>query len=145
MFHYRQVQFGLASLVAFVPVAVGGVLMAALGLTAPGIVLSVASVLLVLLFGWMRVDVVPGIVRLRFGLGLIRKTVAAADIEQIGIGTDPWYYGWGIRLTPYGVLYRVSGTDTVHLRLRSGRIVGIGSPRPQALAEAIDAARRSPT
>jgi len=142
MVHYRQVQFGLASLVAFVPVAVGGVLMAALGLTGPGIALAVASVLLVLLFGWMRVDVVRGSVRVRFGLGLIHTTVPTADIRQIGIGTDPWYYGWGVRLTPYGVLYRVSGTDTVHLRLESGKIVGIGSANPQGLAEAIDAARK---
>jgi hypothetical protein len=52
-----------------------------------------------------------------------------------------WYYGWGIRITPRGWLYNVSGLDAVELALKNGKCVRIGSDEPHALARAIDHAR----
>jgi len=48
-----------------------------------------------------------------------------------------WYYGWGIRLTPHGVLYNVSGFYAVELRLRTGKEFRIGTDVPQELDAAI--------
>jgi hypothetical protein len=49
----------------------------------------------------------------------------------------PWYYGWGIRLTPYGWLWNVSGTGGVELRFEDGGRFRVGSDEPDRLADAI--------
>lgn len=54
------------------------------------------------------------------------------------------YGGWGVRYSPFGRgwAYNVSGNRGVHLVLSNGRRVLVGSRRPEALADAINAARR---
>jgi hypothetical protein len=52
------------------------------------------------------------------------------------------YLGWGIRYTPWaGWAINLSGDRGVQLRLASGRRVLLGTPDPEALAAAINAAR----
>ena len=52
------------------------------------------------------------------------------------------YLGWGIRYTPWaGWAINLSGARGVQLRLASGRRVLLGTPNPEALADAINAAR----
>ncbi len=50
---------------------------------------------------------------------------------------NPWYYGWGIRLTPLGWLYNVSGLSAVDVVLEDGRHVQIGTDQPEALERAL--------
>lgn len=75
-----------------------------------------------------------------FGIGLVRKKVALADIA----GCEPirirWWYGWGIHLTPYGWLYNVAGWDAVVITLRNGRKFALGTDDPDGLVAAIRAA-----
>jgi hypothetical protein len=75
-----------------------------------------------------------------FGIGLVRKKVALADIA----GCEPirirWWYGWGIHLTPYGWLYNVAGWDAVAITLRNGRKFALGTDDPDGLVAAIRAA-----
>jgi hypothetical protein len=54
------------------------------------------------------------------------------------------YGGWGVRYSPFGRgwAYNVSGNRGVQLVLANGRRVLVGSRRPEALADAINAARR---
>jgi hypothetical protein len=54
----------------------------------------------------------------------------------------PWYYGWGIRLTPRGMMLSVSGFHTVQITLRTGKKYLIGTDVPQELEEAIGQAIR---
>ena len=51
---------------------------------------------------------------------------------------NEWYYGWGVRLTPYGWMFNVSGLDAVELTFESGKRFRIGTDRP---GEVIDAMR----
>jgi hypothetical protein len=76
-------------------------------------------------------------VRLRYGVGLIRKTIRLEDVRSCREVRNPWYVGWGIRLAPSGVIWNVSGFDAVELALASGKRFRIGTDEPAALAAAI--------
>jgi hypothetical protein len=89
----------------------------------------------------LTVTVTEDTLRIRFGpVGLIRKSWPLADIVSVMAVTNPWYYGWGIRFTPHGPLYNVSGYGAVEVRLISGKTFRIGTGEPDALCTAIEKA-----
>jgi hypothetical protein len=75
-----------------------------------------------------------------FGPGLVRRTIPLADIVSASVVTNPWWYGWGLRLVPGGWSWSVSGRSAVELRLRSGRLFRVGTDDPVSLHAAISAA-----
>lgn len=77
-----------------------------------------------------------------FGSGVIRKRFRVEDIRTARSVRNPWYYGWGIRLTPQGWLFNVSGFDAVELELNSNRKFRIGTDEPHRLRAAIHTARQ---
>jgi len=80
--------------------------------------------------------------RIRFGpVGLVRKSWPVSEITLVKTVTNSWYYGWGIRVTPYGPLYNVSGYEAVEVQLFSGKAFRIGTDEPEALKTAIEKAR----
>ena len=95
-------------------------------------------VLVLLLFGSLTVEVSGGDLRIRFGIGLIRKRWPLDGIESCRPVRNLWIYGWGIRKIPGGWLYNVSGLDAVELKLKSGKMVRIGTDEPQALSAALE-------
>jgi hypothetical protein len=140
--HYRHTQIGWVIL---------GVLAAIGVLVAPrlpeggfgiagGPLLAVLAVVL-LLFSTLTVEIDPEAIRLRFGVGLIRKRFDLAEVRGWAAVRNPWYCGWGIRLRPGGVLWNVSGYDAVELTLADGRRFRIGTDEPDALVAAIARAR----
>ena len=72
-----------------------------------------------------------------FGPGFWKKTYLLSDIESVEQVRNSWIFGWGIRLTPHGWLYNVSGLDAVQVQLRSGRKFRIGTDDPQGVISAI--------
>jgi hypothetical protein len=78
----------------------------------------------------------------RCGPGLIRRTVALSEVRAAGIVRKGWYYGWGLRVTPRGPLWRVSGLDAVELDLGRARWL-IGTDDPEGLLAAMKGARAS--
>ena len=54
-------------------------------------------------------------VRLFFGMGIIRRTIPRQRIAQAEQVRNSWWYGWGIRLTPHGWMWSISGLDAVEL------------------------------
>lgn len=112
--------------------------------TAMWVMLMVCGILLVALalFHALTVEVRHGQLRIRFGIGLIRKTIAVKEIEQVETARNRWWYGWGIRLTPHGWLFNVSGLDAVQIRLRNGRAYRIGTDEPDKLCAAIEEAMK---
>jgi len=108
-----------------------------------GSVVAVALALVLLLFSSLTVRVDAEHVALRFGPGLIRKRFRTTLILEAVPVRNRWWYGWGIRLTPHGWLFNVSGLDAVELRMADGRSYRIGTDEPQALAGAITAARKA--
>lgn len=90
-----------------------------------------------LLFSTLTVIIRDEVLEIRFGPGLIRKKLHLKDIESCQVVRNPWYYGWGIHLTPHGWLYNVSGFSAVEIRLKSGKKYRVGTDVPHELEKAI--------
>lgn len=101
---------------------------------------SIALGMVLLLFHSLTVSVSKDFIRLRFGIGWIRKNFAVADVKSARVVRNRWWYGWGIRITGHGWLYNVSGLDAVEIQLKSGSKSRIGSDQADRLAAAIQAA-----
>src|SRR5690606_1203315 len=97
--------------------------------------------LTLLLFATLTVRVTEDAIAIAFGLGIVRKRFALADVQDARAVRNRWWYGWGIRRIPGGWLYNVAGLDAVELRLASGRTVRIGTDEPERLLAAIRQAR----
>jgi len=134
---YRHTQIGwvmIGSTLVVLPVIVIGIsAQHANLLTVPLCVIALA----LLLFGTLTVAVDPTRLSLRFGIGVIRKRIALGDIRSFSAVRNPWYWGWGIRFTPVGRLYNVSGLSAVDLLLRSGRHIRVGTDEPDVLVDAL--------
>ena len=108
---------------------------------AAGFPLLLVTVLTLLVFSALTVEVDAEAIRLRFGVGLVRKRIPLAEVKAWREVRNPWYTGWGIRLGPGYVLWNVSGRDAVELALASGRCFRVGTDEPAALAAALASAR----
>jgi len=89
------------------------------------------------LFSTLTVMIAESTLEIRFGLGIIRKKFHLKDIESCQVVKNPWYYGWGIRLTPHGWLYNVSGFYAVEIKMKTGKKYRIGTDVPTDLEKAI--------
>jgi hypothetical protein len=99
----------------------------------------VIALLGALTFGSMTIEVDHERLRFWFGPGWIGRSIALRDIQSWTAVTNPWWYGWGIHLTPHGWLYNVGGRGAVQLELRDGRRLRVGTDEPVRLHEAITA------
>ena len=97
------------------------------------IMLGIPLVVL-LLFGSLTVRVFSDRIKLHFGIGAPWFTIDLRDALGYRVVRSPWYYGWGIRMIPGGVLLNASGFDAVELRMDGGRLIRIGTDEPRALA-----------
>lgn len=120
-----------------------GVLVAAYETSWHPLALAVLAIpaLVLLLFHSLTVEVTDEMVRAYFGVGLASFEFKLGDIESVSVVRNRWYYGWGIRITPRGWLYNVSGLDAVELALKNGKFVRIGTDEPHKLVRAIESAR----
>ena len=142
MLIYKHRQIGTLVLVAL---GFGVVLTATVLILVPvqRVVLDLLLVILLLcifLFWALTVEVTEDKLVVSFGSGVIRKGFRLEDIHGARTVRNPWYYGWGIRLTPHGWLFNVSGFDAVELELRNNRKFRIGTDDPQQLLAAIQRA-----
>ena len=99
---------------------------------------SAVVALACLMFYGMTSTVSDEEVVISFGIGLIRKRIPLSRIMKAESVRSPWYYGWGIRLIPNGMMFNISGSYAVELRFNdSDRIFRIGSKKPSVLREEI--------
>jgi hypothetical protein len=134
---YRHTQIGYLTLVVMLVAALG---IFGLGARSPLPVTVIVAVLLIIsaaLFSSFTVEVSDGELRFHFGPGFWRKRFALTEIASANVTRSSWWEGWGIRITPRGMLYNVSGTDAVEIKLRSGKCFRIGTDEPEALAQAV--------
>jgi len=135
---YSHEQFG-TFMVAFTTIlglAVCLVLVAA-GAASVAPAVALVSFVLVIVFFRLRVEVSPEHLRVRFGMGLVGRTFDVSEIVEVHPARHRWYYGWGIRLTPRGWLYNVSGFDVVEVHMRGGKRFRIGTDEPETLTNAL--------
>lgn len=98
---------------------------------------SLVLVLVGWLFSSIAVEVTPDALHWHFGPGFWKKRIARGEIAGASPIRTKWWYGWGIRITPRGWLYNVSGLDAVAVTNRAGKTTLIGTDEPDALAAAL--------
>jgi hypothetical protein len=135
---YEHTQVGYVIIVGIVAAMVGiGIILAKEGGNWIAIAVLVVLAVVLALFHRLTVVINEEEIIVQFGPGLIRKRFKLDQIESCRAVRIPWYYGWGIRATPQGMVFRVSGFDAVQVRLITGREYLIGTDVPQELEEAI--------
>jgi hypothetical protein len=123
-----------------------GMILPAIGLFAVGwfarrAVPYVPLAVILVAVGWMFSSLTVEVTSTRliwfFGPGLLRKSIEREAIVGVSPVRNPWWYGWGVHLTPRGWLYNVGGLDAVELALSNGSTLRIGSDEAPALARAL--------
>lgn len=89
------------------------------------------------LFSTLTVVVRDGAMDVFFGPGLIRRRIPLHRIREVRVVSTPWYYGWGIRMTPTGWMWNVSGLAGVEILFDDGHRFRVGSDEPDRLAQAL--------
>lgn len=104
----------------------------------------VTSVMLIILFtlasfATLTVSISENYLKLKFGYGIFRKQFLLSDIASATQVRNPWYCGWGIRLSvsPYMWIYNVSGFDAVEIKMKNGKVYRIGTDEPEKLESAL--------
>ena len=141
---YQHTQTGLLTrrlLRAISIITAGSGLFVALRSTLRSIPLLASSAIVFVcatLFDSLTVRVSHDLVEISFGIGIIRKQFDVGNIRRARVVKNKWYYGWGIRLTPHGWLYNVSGLDAVEILMDNGKQYRIGTDQPNELENAIN-------
>jgi len=140
---YRHTQIGWVTLTAMAAglVIVGSALVSA---DENWVALAVLVLLIVAMIAYssLTVTISDDTLEVRYGPGLIRRQYQLADVVSSKAVRNPFYYGWGTRLTPHGWLYNVSGFDAVEVEFNTGKKIRIGTDEPQTLVTAIQEATR---
>ena len=89
------------------------------------------------LFWGLTVEVNKDVVRLYFGLGIIRRNIRREDIAMVTQVRNRWWWGFGIRWTPHGWMWNISGLDAIELTYHNGKKFRIGTDEPEVLLEAL--------
>jgi hypothetical protein len=138
MASYRHTQIGL---VVVAVLAASIALIAALALTTerhPAVLIVLLALVVALaLFFSLTVEIRGSELAVSFGIGFPRFTYQLSRAREVRVVRNPWYYGWGIHLTPDGWLYSVSGFLAVEIVFADGRKVRIGTDEPNALYQAV--------
>jgi hypothetical protein len=71
---------------------------------------------------------------------MLRKRFLLKDIAYYRPVRNPWYYFLGIRYTPRGWLFAVSGRTAIELEMKSGKTYRIGTDDVDNLAMALERA-----
>ena len=136
--NYEHTQVGYLIIVVMMAAIVSiGLSMANAGTNWIAVAVLIILIAALILLSSLTVSIMDNTLEVRFGPGIIRKQYNLRDIESCQAVKNSWYFGWGIRLTPYGWLYNVSGFQAVEIKLKRGSKFRIGTDVPQELEEAI--------
>jgi len=93
------------------------------------------------LFYKLTIIVADRTIKIVYGIGIIRKVISPDRILSTQVKKLPWYYGSGIRITPHGWLYSISGFKVVQIEFETKGIdkaILIGTSEPEELKRIID-------
>lgn len=135
---YKHTQTGYTTIILLMI----GFIIAAYGTIAYGENIFVLVVLFIIticfpLFFSLTITIDNEYLSFSFGIGIIKRRFPLKEIQSFRIVRNAWYYGWGIRLTPHGWLYNVSGFTALEIVLKSGRRHRIGTDNAEDLKEAL--------
>jgi len=138
MTHYRHTQIGWL-LIAFM--GGGTAIFAAIlrhGMSIVALAGFVVTAAALIAFSTLTIEVTDEEFRFHFTFGLFGREIPLAAIGKCMEVENSVLYGWGIRVTPSGKLYNVSGTKAVELRMRGGDRVRVGSDEPARVCAAVE-------
>ncbi len=107
----------------------------------PFLIMEGLFVFIFSLFYKMTIKIEENIVRIIYGIGLIRIKIKPERMLNVEVFKAPWYWGIGIRMTPKGWLYSLNGFKTVLIKYRTKgkeKTTLIGTPDPEKLKTALD-------
>jgi hypothetical protein len=141
----KYTQFGTFSVAVILPVLMFLVLMLIISGfddPVPAIIMIfviVTFIICLLIFYKLTIEIDDTHLEFRFGTGLVKKKYALKDIAECQPVKNPFWYGIGIRLTPGGWLYNVSGLYAIELTFKNKKSkVRIGSDKPEELSQTIN-------
>jgi hypothetical protein len=94
---------------------------------------AIFGAVLLFLFHGFTVTVTEKVIHLKFGIGLIQRTIFREKIASVAHVRNSFWYGFGIRLTPHGWMWNISGLDAVEITYLNGRRFRIGTDDPAGL------------
>lgn len=107
------------------------------------LVVTFVFILVCILFYGLTTKINSEAIIVSFGVGLIRKKIKLDRIRSVKTVRSPWYYGWGLRIIPGGMLYNISGFEGVELTFHdTNRIMRIGTKDSLRLKNEIEKRRR---
>lgn len=135
----KRTQFGTAIVCVVAAILLFIVALALLG-EKPWLGLAcIILVVVLLLFYRLTIEIDSQVIRISFGIGLIRIKYDLADIQEARPVSNPWWVGYGIRLMPGYTLYNVSGRGGVELSFRDrNRKIRIGTDAPEEVSQYIN-------
>jgi hypothetical protein len=96
---------------------------------------TVVMIACLLIFYKLTISIDNNELKFWFGIGLISKKYKLDEIKECKPVTNSPLYGWGIRMTPDGWLYNVSGLKAIELSFKNSRKkIRIGTNRPEEIA-----------
>jgi len=103
------------------------------------LIINLIIILIYFLFYGMTTRITANSIRLSFGMGLIRKTIQLSQIIAVETVKNPWYFGWGVRLIPNGMLYNITGTSAIELKFKhTNKVLRIGAKDSLKLKQEIE-------
>lgn len=91
-----------------------------------------------ILFFSLTIQVTANQISWHFGLGFWRRTIDIKEVALCNLTRNSFWWGFGIRLTNNGWLYRVSGMLAVSVQLKGGDTISLGTDEPNYLSVAIN-------
>ncbi|MET1055518.1 MAG: hypothetical protein ABWY16_09435 [Pedobacter sp.] len=79
------------------------------------VILLVLFIGLIITFYKLTVKADKECIHLIYGLGLVHIRIRPQAVTEVKIVNTPWYYGYGIRFTPKGMLYNIQGSSAVQM------------------------------
>jgi len=95
--------------------------------------------LVIILFAVLRMKTVVTKENIRLiHFPFVWKTINLSDIETMKVINYGFVGGWGIRFwISYGTVYNVRGNKGLHLKLKNGKQLVIGTQQPQELEKVV--------
>ena len=100
-------------------------------------VFTIILLIVAALFWGLTVEVNKDVVRLYFGFGIIHRSILREHIVMVTQVRNRWWWGFGIKWTPHGWMWNISGLDAIELTYHDGKKFRIGTDEPEALLEAL--------
>lgn len=131
--NYERTQWGLIAVPLFVAAVVLLVVLSFVSdefqdVLVWTVVFLIAISLLVLHFSRLTVTVDEKAVSAAFGyINWPKRTIPFEEIESVAKVRNKWWYGYGVRWVPGGMMYNVQGNDAVELTYATGKKFRIGT------------------